>query len=151
MNVQLEIPGTSPFELTGKHFHIGANMVGYLPESDVFCADNVQDAVEFFLSRVQEARDEAEDMCCEIGNGHVGCEWRQLADEIEKIQALGAENCQKLQAKVLSSGGHSYMYCPPEGADIHYWIEPQSNNKTDALMGVFSKVSECEIWKEQES
>lgn len=148
---QLTIPNVREiFEEHIGHWHIGSNMVGYLPESDIFCAANVQEAAEFFLSRLQEARDEAEDMCYEIGNGHVGCEWRQLADEIEKIQESGQDNSLLLQQQIVSTAGTSYTYRPPVGADIRYWIEPQAANRHDAARGVYSRANTCEIWKEQQ-
>lgn len=148
---QLVIPGALPdYRAHGGHYHIGANMIGYLPESDVFCADNIEDAVQFFLSKLQEARDEAEDMYASPfdQDDHMQ-EWRQLADEIERMQESGEENSKELQAKVLENHGYSYTFCPPEGADIRYWIEPQSYDKFDAMRGKFSRADICEIMMDQ--
>lgn len=149
MDVQLKIPGTIPdYEKHAGHWHIGANMVGYLPESDIYCADNVQQAVEFFLSKLQEARDEAEDYCANpLGEDDYLREWRELADEIERMQTEGESK--DLQAKLLENNSYSYTYCPPEGADIRYWIEPQSYNRFDAVRGRFSRADICEIGMEQ--
>lgn len=151
MDVQLKLPGTVPdYEAHAGHWHIGANMVGYLPESDIFCADNVQQAVEFFLSKVQEAYEECQDeIAGALEDGVTGeGEWPELAREIENMQAQGESK--ELQAKLLENHSYSYMFCPPKGADIRYWIEPQSYNRTDALMGKFSRSDICEIHMEQD-
>jgi hypothetical protein len=42
------------------------------------------------------------------------------------------------------------MFTPPEGADIHYWIEPQAHSKTDAREGKFSRADICWLNMEQE-
>jgi hypothetical protein len=144
---QLEIPGTSPFTETNKHYHIGSNMVGYLPEGDIMCADNVQDAVQFFLSRLQDAYEECEDEC--TSDGCTDCEWHKLAQEIDNIRADAKEGTEELQRRVLANGGYHYMYLPPEGADIHYWIEPWATSTKDAAEGKFSRADICEINMEQ--
>ena len=146
---QLEIPGTSPFAATDKHYHVGCNMVGYLPEGDIYCADNVQDAVEFFLSRLQDAQDECLDECGDSSCDDQMCEWCSLSREIHNIKSSAMDGTQDLHRRVLANGGYGYTYTPPEGADIHYWIEPQADSKADAHAGKFSRSDICEVMMEQ--
>lgn len=145
---QLQIPGIETgWETIAGHWHVGSNMVGYLPESDVFCADNLQQAVEFFGSQLQSASEECQDMCAEIGDGHVGCEWSKLGREIDKIADMIVSG--ELQKRLKDNGSYGYIFTPPEGADISYWINPVASTRQDEADGKYSRADICETNMDQ--
>lgn len=144
---QLTIPGVdSGWESVTGHWHIGSNMVGYMPEGDALCAETLQQAVEFFGTELQGAQDECADECSDAGL-ECACEWCKQGREMDKLQEQIESG--ELQARVKANGGYGYIYTPPEGADISYWINPVGRTRQDEAEGKFSDKRTCEVWQAQ--
>lgn len=137
------------------HFHVGSNMPGYLPESDVFCAETVQDAVEYLISELDRSQDLMSENCTAQSaddnlKGSECCAWCSEFYDIEKIKV--SESDGDLQYKIMRaleehkaknnkalSQVYSYLHTPPQGPDIVFWITVQIDVQDD-----------CLIWLEQE-
>lgn len=149
--------GTNPVDynkITG-HFHIGSNMPGFLPESDVFCAETMIDAIEYMLGELDRSQDLMAENCTAQDDetkekGSDCCAWCSEFYTIEAIKTAYSDR--DLQYKVWQavvehnsksnkqlSNVFSYLHTPPVGADIHYWITLQVD-----------KQEECLIYQEQE-
>lgn len=137
------------------HFHVGSNMPGYLPESDVFCAETIQDAVEYLISELDRSQDLMAENCTaqDIETKEKGsdcCTWCSEFYDIEAVKS--SESDGDLQYKVMRaleehkakdnkalSQLYSYLHTPPQGPDIVFWITVQVDVQDD-----------CLIWLEQE-
>lgn len=137
------------------HFHVGSNMPGYLPESDVFCAETVQDAVEYLISELDRSQDSMAENCTatkpeDKEKGSDCCRWCSEFYYIEAIKA--SESDGDLQHRIMReleeykakdnkalAQLYAYVHTPPQGPDIVFWITAQIDEQDD-----------CLIWLEQE-
>lgn len=101
-----------------KHYHIGSNIPGYLPEGDVACVEDWDTAQMLFRSRVGEYQDEWMDRHTEQHTSEA--DWNDC-------HAGGAERCDWYEVWVDAEADrtenatpHSktVIYTTPEGPDI---------------------------------
>jgi hypothetical protein len=114
-------------ELEEAHYHIGHNVPGYLPESDVFAADGVDEALSILESDLKEQEDYYYEQC---PNGTVhpvrqddncDCDWCGVAKDVYADRIAIKER--DMRFRILSDGGNlNLTYCPPEGPDLSFWV-----------------------------
>lgn len=143
--------GTNPVDYTEiiGHFHIGANMPGYLPESDVYCLDVLADAVEAFVDNLRQQQDGIAEMCesREIEQKQKGsecCRWcEQWYDIEDKIVAASDQSLHYAtwvdfvawQSSPDTLGNvANYQYMPPEGANINHWISVHRDDRAKCML-----------------
>lgn len=129
------------------HIHVGHNIPGYLPESDVMCFDSVEDAVDALRHAIKDAQDDYYESCeghcdqCaefEACGDPCACAWCDVATNCEAALSAIADGD---AAYVLERNGASaWIFTPPEGADIHHWAITVADLRDD-----------CEIFADQES
>jgi hypothetical protein len=110
------------------HIHVGHNIPGYLPESDVLCFDSVADAVEALRHELKDQQDFYYESCeghCEQCRefeacGSECCEWCSVATDVEAALSRIADGD---AAHHASNGqGTLHIFSPPEGPDMAHWL-----------------------------
>lgn len=124
------------------HIHVGHNMPGYLPESDVLCFDSVEDALDALKWDLQEQRDFYYEGCEATSpeqqeKGSDCCEWCSVALDCEA--ALSAIADSGPDQGFVPEGRAAWIFSPPEGADMHHWAVSMLDPRED-----------CEIFADQE-
>lgn len=125
------------------HIHVGANIPGYLPESDVLCFDSVEDALEALRHEIKDQQDYYYEGCTaetpeQQEKGSECCGWCDVAGDCEASLSHIADG-----DGAYTFGRHGYLgwiFTPPEGADITYWMISVRDIRED-----------CEIYADQES
>lgn len=127
------------------HIHVGANMPGYLPESDVLCFDNVQSAAEYLADELERAQGLMSENCSaeneeQQNKGSDCCEW---CGEFWSIQTVlsgirGVEH--DVMHEYVRDNGYSYVHTPPAGAPVVHWMTNMAGT---------GHLSKCELWREQ--
>jgi hypothetical protein len=114
------------------HLHVGCNTPGYLPEGDIGCFDDVEDAAGYLedeLKRVEEAYFER----CPNGTIAPGtdqncdCEWCELAWDVYADRLHDGP----LRPRLRKHGQWSALYRTPEGPDLAVWAEPAQGAQED--------------------
>jgi hypothetical protein len=139
------------------HIHVGHNMPGYLPESDVMCFDSVADALEALKHELKDQQDFYYEGCDGSGRcgGHPGlgdlteycdgscgnqeceCAWCDVAGDVEAALSRIADGDAEHHAR--RGQGTLHVFSPPEGADVAHWLTFADGDR-DA----------CEIAQEQD-
>lgn len=128
------------------HFHVGSNMPGYLPEADVFCAENLEQAGQYLAEELERAQSLMADMC-EAGTpeqqekGSDCCGWcaEYWSIETARVGIVAVEH--DVLHRFVQNDGYTYHHTPPSGAPIVYWI---SN-----VAGGVGPIDKCDIFKDQ--
>jgi hypothetical protein len=125
------------------HIHVGHNMPGYLPESDVMCFDSVADALEALRHELKDQQESYYEGCLTIGiagpdAGDCGCAWCDVAGDV--AAALSAIADSGPDKHFVAEGRASWIFNPPEGASIHHWA-----------LRITTDRDACEIAQEQEA
>jgi hypothetical protein len=138
------------------HIHVGANIPGYLPESDVSCFDSVTDALDALSSDLSDQREFYYEGCDGSGRcgGHPGlgdvteycdgscgnekceCGWCDVASDVEAAKSAIRDSGP--DEHFVAEGRAAWIFSPPEGADIHYWA-----------VSIETDRDSCEIAQEQ--
>jgi hypothetical protein len=108
-----------------EHWHIGANMPGYLPESDVHCVADIVDALRIFESDLNDQEESYQEGCPDYGDPLVDesddhCGWCEVAAEVRKYVERIEDG--SLRKELADNGSVGEVFTPPEGAPLHYWI-----------------------------
>lgn len=105
------------------HFHVGHNIPGYLPESDVGCFDDLDNALEHLRSELNSQSDawyeNVDDRLADQGRADDD-PWGSVANDVYADAVKISDGDMKPHA--IRDQGVSLMYVPPEGADLHYWL-----------------------------
>lgn len=125
------------------HIHVGANIPGYLPESDVTCFDSVAAALDALHHEIKDQQDYYFEGCTaespeQQEKGSECCEWCSVALDCEADLSAIADG----DAAYAFSRDRdlSYSYEPPEGANIRHW-----------LTEIHSDRGSCEVFADQDS
>lgn len=119
-----------PFSMQLGHYHIGCNMPGYLPESEVMCAGNIEEAAQYLADELDRSQSHAEDMCEaeteeQKDQGSDCCAWCAAYYEIESI-LVGIRAVEKdVLHAIARDGGYQWTYTPPTGAALSFWVTKQ--------------------------
>lgn len=125
------------------HIHVGHNIPGYLPESDVMCFDSVEGALEALRHEIKDQQDYYFEGCTaeapeQREKGSECCEWCSVALDCEAALSAIADGD---AAHVLRTQDvAAWIFSPPEGADAHHWAIAMADPRED-----------CEIFADQES
>lgn len=108
-----------------EHWHVGANMPGYLPESDIGCFAEIGDALSCLESDLNDQEDSYLQGCPDYGDPTVDasddhCDWCEVAAKVRKY-IEGIEDG-SLRKELADNGSVGEIFTPPEGAPLHYWI-----------------------------
>lgn len=128
------------------HYHIGSNMPGYMPESDVYCADNLETAGDILADELERSQSLMSDMCEAVNaeqreKGSDCCGWCAEYWSIETVlSGIRAVEHDVLHSFVMNDG-YTYHHTPPHGAPIVFWI---SN-----VVGGIGPRYKCDIFREQ--
>jgi hypothetical protein len=127
------------------HIHVGANVPGYLPESDVACFDNVTDALDYLRHGIKDQQDYYYENC----EGHCPdcAEFEACGDPCECAWCSVASDCEAALSAIADGdtayafrrdGSAGWIFSPPEGADVHHWAIKVADIRED-----------CEIFADQ--
>jgi hypothetical protein len=124
------------------HIHVGHNMPGYLPESDVMCFSEISGALEALRHELKDQQDYYYEQCWTLEpHGDGDCEWHSVAMDVEAALAAITDGD---AAYCLTKGQTPRLFgirlSPSEGADMAYWAEV-----------IPEDVESCEIHAEQEA
>jgi hypothetical protein len=124
-------------EALAVHIHVGHNIPGYLPESDVMCFDSVTDALDALRHEIDDQQDYYYDQCGDGTPEGCGCAWCDVATDAEA--ALSAIANGDAAHVMRTQDCAAWIFSPPEGADIRHWAIKVADIRED-----------CEIFAEQE-
>jgi hypothetical protein len=107
------------------HIHVGHNIPGYLPESDVMCFDSIGGAVEALRHELKDQQDFYYEGCLSVGIGGTdaadcGCAWCDVATDVEAALSRIADGDAAYHAN--NGQGTVHVFSPPEGADVSHWL-----------------------------
>ena len=123
------------------HIHVGANIPGYLPESDIGCFDEIDAAAGYLADRLSQIEDSYFDQC---PNGtadpdnpdqHCECAWCDLARDVYADRLHDGPTWHHLRTE----GTWSALYTTPEGPDLAVWATPGHGARAD-----------CDIYQDQD-
>jgi hypothetical protein len=117
------------------HFHIGANMPGYLPESEVVCTDNLADAIEYFINELDWSQDQLHDPDDYDADeyGRIESVKVSASDKNLHRQAYRELECFKAGTDTLSNL-ISFLHRPNQGTGIVHWISAHGDNRDECLI-----------------
>lgn len=130
------------------HFHVGSNMPGYLPESDVFCAENLELAGQVLADELERSQDLMSELCeaadtAQQEKGSDCCGWCAEYWSIETV-LLGIRAVEHdVLHKFVRDGGYTYHHTPPTGAPVVFWITN--------VAGAHGDIETCDIYRDQEN
>lgn len=111
------------------HIHVGANVPGYLPESDVSCTDDLSSAVEALRHDLKDLQEHYFEQCEaktpeRQEKGSECCAWCDVAYDVEA--ALSAIADGDVRHYLTRPDGFepvawSAAFNPPEGPDVVHW------------------------------
>jgi hypothetical protein len=111
------------------HLHIGQNMPGFLPESDVYCAPTLGDAIDVWEDMINSLDVEDGEEYSRILAVQSALRdkdiHRNALLELEKFKGTGTE-----LANVLH-----FIHTPDQGADINLWISVHADSRDHCLIG----------------
>lgn len=124
------------------HIHVGANVPGYLPESDVGCFGDLESAVEWLAHELKDQQDYYYEQCeaetpDQQEKGSDCCKWCSVALDVEA--ALSAIADSGPDRGFVPEGRAGWIFRPPEGPDVYHWALLAEGDRED-----------CEIYAEQE-
>ena len=127
------------------HIHVGANMPGYLPESDVLCFDNVQSAAEYLADELERAQDLMDENCtaetpAQRERGSACCEWCGEYWSIQTVLSGVRAVEHDVMHSYVQNNGYSYVHTPPAGAPVVHWMTNMAGT---------GRLTDCELWREQ--
>lgn len=117
------------------HIHVGNNMPGYLPDSEPFCMDDQDDAIQFLRSELRSLQDDYYESCAlesDFVYDHENpveceCRWCDVASDIEAHLSHIADGYGSYE---LHEHGEVLCYVyPPEGADLVFWVRVLSEHE----------------------
>lgn len=118
-------------EVTG-HFHVGENMPGYLPESDVYCAETLAEAIDVWEDHITSLDVENEDECSRIESVMGALRdkdiHRNAYRELEKFRAGEIRNGLQLANLFW------FIHTPDHGADINIWVSVHADDRRTCLI-----------------
>ena len=123
------------------HIHVGANIPGYLPESDIGCFDETDAAAGYLADRLRQIEDHYFDQCLngtanpDNPDENCECDWCDLAQDVYADRLHDGPTWHQLR----TDGAWSALYTTPEGPDLHVWATPGHGNRQD-----------CDIYQDQE-
>jgi hypothetical protein len=116
-------------EVTG-HFHVGENMPGYLPESDVYCASTLAEAIDVWEDGIRslDVEDDGE-------NDRIQLVFGALKDQ--DIHSNAYTELEKFREGRL--GNHLanlfwFIHTPDQGADVNHWVSVHADDRKDCLI-----------------
>lgn len=116
-------------------YHIGHNIPGYLPESDVYATESAKQAVDLLDSDLDSLQDyyaagcEAPmEIAAAVGSEH--CGWCDVYYDVEAHRMAVKDG--DLTYKLERDGSIHLNYYPPEGANVFYWIVSCTEPDPDA-------------------
>lgn len=123
------------------HLHVGQNIPGYLPEGDIGCFDDPDDAADHLEDQLEQIEGSYFE-CCPNGTVLPGtndqncdCAWCEVAWDVYADRLPDGP----LRTNVEHYGAWSVIYSPPEGPDLVLWAQTVSGDQDD-----------CEIYAEQD-
>lgn len=123
------------------HLHVGVNMPGYLPEGDVYCAEDPDGALSALEDDLKDQQDFYWQGCEKYGTNEPTdddhCEWCKVGAEVQKLMDLITDGT--MRRDLDEHGRIGEIFTPPEGAPMHFWIVTGEGDRDD-----------CETAKEQE-
>lgn len=114
------------------HIHVGHNIPGYLPESDIMCFDSVEDALDALRHEIKDQQDYYYEQCTgpyDDGTDPCECEWCDSATDCEADLSAIADG--DAAYAFNRDKGLSYSYEPPEGANIRHWMIEVADPRDD--------------------
>ncbi len=102
------------------HIHVGHNIPGYIPESDVMCFASVDNATWALRHEIADQQDFYYDGC---GNGApegCECDWCSVAGDCGAALSSIADGDASHRAE--NSLGTMFIFSPPSGPDIVHWL-----------------------------
>jgi hypothetical protein len=103
------------------HLHVGSNTPGYLPEGEVFCFDELDDALAFLREELRSQQSDYYACCtgCRWPDGTGDpCPWCDVAADVEAALSAIADGDAAWHLRRHDIG---FTFSPPEGSDGHYW------------------------------
>lgn len=127
------------------HIHVGHNMPGYLPESDVMCFSEVDGALDALRHEIKDRQDSYYEACPDHleypGNGYPECDWCSVAGDAEAALSAIADGDAAFR---IQHGQRPRLFgirlSPPEGPDLVFWAEAVTGDR-----------EACEIAQEQDA
>lgn len=139
MSVTLSKAMVKAFAVNTGHYHVGCNMPGYLPEGEVMCALNIDDAAMYLADELDRSQSLAEDMCEaeteeQKDQGSDCCDWCAAYYNIEAV-LVGIRAVEKdVHHAILRDGGYQWTYNPPTGAPLSFWVTKQDDSPNTCLL-----------------
>jgi hypothetical protein len=129
------------------HIHVGHNIPGYLPESDIMCFDSVESALDALRHEIKDQQGYYYEQC----DGHCDecAEFEACGDPCACAWCDSATDCEADLSAIADGDaayafnrdrGLSYGYEPPEGPNIRHWMIEVADNRDD-----------CEIFADQDA
>ena len=129
--------GTHPvrYDRVRGHFHIGANMPGYLPESEIVCADNLADAIEYMIDELDRSQDMLMDPDGDDAEEYGRIESVKVSAS-DKDLHRGAWEALKsfMDGTDKLANLVSYLHTPNQGANIVHWISVHEDSRDECLI-----------------
>lgn len=106
------------------HIHVGSNIPGYLPESDVGCFDDRESAIEFLKQELKGQQDYYYEQCEaetpeQQESGSDCCGWCSVALDVEAALSTIADSGP--DKGFILDGRAGWIFRPPEGPDVYHW------------------------------
>ncbi|GAA1895139.1 hypothetical protein [Streptantibioticus ferralitis] len=121
------------------HIHVGHNVPGYLPESDLVCFDDPGGALSMLRDEIKSQQDDYGEICGHFGTKE-GCPWCDVVNDCEAAIAAIADGDTAYTLQHPDSHGLiTHIFRPPEGPDMAHWAQLVTGNRES-----------CEIAQEQE-
>lgn len=122
---------------TALHVHVGANIPGYLPESDVGCFDDLDTAIEYLRHALKDQQDYYFEQCEATSpeqqeKGSDCCEWCSVALDTEAALSAIADGDAESWIKTKNSA--YWRFSPPEGPDVAHWLSTVDDNRETCLL-----------------
>lgn len=122
---------------TALHIHVGANIPGYLPESDVGCFDDLDSAIEYLRHALKGQQDYYYKQCEATSpeqqeKGSDCCEWCSVALDAEVALSAIADGDAEFWAETKNSA--YWRFSPPEGPDVAHWLLTVDDNRETCLL-----------------
>lgn len=153
------------------HIHVGHNVPGYLPESDVMCFDSVEDALEALRHEIKDQQDYYYDQCDGSGRcgGHGGedddllrgvnigettyCDGSCGNQECECAWCSVASDCEAALSAIADGDAEFYLTRESEQYGRIGWIftTPEGPGMHHWATRMDDLREDCEIFADQES
>lgn len=113
------------------HIHVGHNMPGYLPESDVMCFSEVDGALDALRHELKDRQDSYYEACWALEpHGDDDCAWHSVAMDAEAALSAIADGDAAFR---IQHGQRPHLFgirlSPPEGADLVFWAEEVAGDR----------------------